>query len=101
MLKNYFTIAWRNLRRNRSFAITNIFGLSLGIACAILIFTIISYHLSFDKFHPYADRIYRVVSEFHYDETEFQRGVPQPLGKAFRNDFDFAETSARVRVYPD
>jgi putative ABC transport system permease protein len=101
MLKTYFIIAWRNLRRNRSFAITNIFGLSLGIACAILIFTVISYHLSFDKFHSHSNRIYRVVSEFHYDETEFQEGVPQPLGKVFRNDFAFAETSARVRVYHD
>ena len=101
MLKTYFTIAWRNLRRNRSFAVTTIFGLSLGIASAILIFTVISYHLSFDNFHANTDRIYRVVSEFHFDNTQFQEGVPQPLGKAFRNDFAFAETTARVRVYHD
>jgi len=101
MIKNYFKIAWRNLSRNKSFAITNIFGLSLGIACAILIFTVITYHLSFDKFHRNAERIYRVVSEFHYESVEYQQGVPQPFGKAFRNDFSFAEKTARIRKYHD
>jgi ABC-type antimicrobial peptide transport system permease subunit len=101
MIKNYFKIAWRNLSRNKSFAITNIFGLALGIACAILIFTVITYHLSFDNFHPNANRIYRVVSEFHYESIEYQQGTPQPMGKAFRNDFSFAEKSARVRTYHD
>src|SRR5882724_10557364 len=101
MIKNYFKIAWRNLSRNKSFAITNIFGLSLGIACAILIFTVITYHLRFDKFHRNAERIYRVVSEFHYESVEYQQGVPQPFGKAFRNDFSFAEKTARIRKCHD
>ncbi len=96
MLKNYFKIAWRNLWKNKSYTFINILGLSSGIACAILIFTLVSYQFSFDTFHPAADRIYRVVTEFHYDGTEYQQGVPQPLGKAFRNDFSFLEKSARV-----
>jgi putative ABC transport system permease protein len=99
MLRNYFKIAWRNLRKNKSYTFINILGLSSGIACAILIFTLVSYQFSFDTFHPASDRIYRVVTEFHYDGTEYQPGVPQPLGKAFRNDFSFIEKSARVFVY--
>jgi putative ABC transport system permease protein len=101
MIKNYFRIAWRNLIRNRSFAFINILGLSLGIACAILIFTVVTYHFSTDNFHPGPDRIYRIVSEFHYESTELQSGVPEPLGKAFRNDFSFAETTARIIQYGD
>ncbi len=96
MIKNYFTIAWRYLRRHKAFAFTNTFGLSLGFACAILIFTLVTWHLGFDGFHPHKDRIYRIVSEFHNETTEYQQGVPQPLGKAFRNDFAFAEKTARV-----
>jgi putative ABC transport system permease protein len=101
MIKNYFRIAWRNLTRNKSFAFINVLGLSLGIACAILIFTVVSYHFSFDNFHPDAARIYRIVSEYHGETTEHQPGVPEPLGKAVRNDFSFAESTARILEYGD
>jgi putative ABC transport system permease protein len=99
MLKNYIKIAWRNLWKNKSYTFINILGLSSGIACAILIFTLVSYQFSFDTFHPAADRVYRIVTEYHTDATEYQPGVPQPLGKAFRNDFSFIEKSARVFIY--
>jgi putative ABC transport system permease protein len=99
MLKNFFTIAWRNLTKNKVYAFINIIGLSSGIACAILIYTIVTYQLSFDGFHRNADRIYRIVTEFHNETIEYQPGVPQPLGNAFRNDFSFVEKSARVKIY--
>ena len=99
MLKNFFTIAWRNLWKNKAYASINILGLSLGIGCSILIFTLVSYHLSFDNFHPDKDRIYRVVTEFHDEINDYSQGVPTPLGKAFRNDFDYADRVARVIGY--
>ena len=99
MLKNYFKIAWRNLWRNKSYTFINILGLSSGIGCAILIFTLVSYQFSFDTFHPAADRVYRIVTQYHTDATEYSPGVPKPLGKAFRNDFSFIEKSARVLTY--
>ncbi|HMH23929.1 MAG TPA: ABC transporter permease [Puia sp.] len=99
MFKNYFVIAWRNLKRNKAYAFINTFGLSLSIACAILIFTMVTYQLSFEKFNPSPERTYRVVSEFHYNSTEYQPGVPQPLGKAFRNDYSITEKTARVMAY--
>ena len=76
MLKNFFTIAWRNLWKNKDYASINILGLSLGIGCSILIFTLVSYHLSFDDFHPDKDRIYRVVTEFHDEINDYSQGVP-------------------------
>ena len=85
------------MRRNKTYAIINIIGLSLGIACGLLIFTLVAYHLSFDTFHPNKERIYRIVTEFHDETIEYQRGVPQPLGKAFRNDYTFAEKVASVK----
>jgi len=51
MFRNYFKIGWRNLVRHKAYAAINIVGLSLGIACAILIFTLVTFHLGFDKFH--------------------------------------------------
>ena len=51
MLKNYFITAFRALLRNRSYSILNITGLVVGIAASFLIFLVIQYEQSFDKFH--------------------------------------------------
>ena len=99
MIKNYFKIAWRNLKRNKSYALINIVGLSLGIACVILIFVLVNYHLSFDDFHQNKDRVYRVVTEWHDVQTNYSGAVPSPLGKAVRSEFTFAEKTARVIDY--
>ncbi|MBS1932704.1 MAG: ABC transporter permease [Bacteroidetes bacterium] len=99
MFKNYFKTGWRNLTRNKSYAAINIIGLSLGIACSILIFTVVSYHLSFENFNHNKDRIYRIVTEVKSDNTFYSRGTPSPLAKAMRNDFSFAEKSVRVAVF--
>ncbi len=99
MFKNYIKIAWRNLTRNKTYSIINIVGLALGIACSILIFTIVSYHLSFDQFNKNKERIYRVVTEVHGENTFYSRGTPSPLAKALRSDYTFADKVARVAVF--
>jgi putative ABC transport system permease protein len=101
MLKNYFKIAWRNLQRNKSYAAINIIGLSLGIASSILIFTLVSFHFSFDDFHHNKDRIYRVVTELHNEDIGYTPGVPPPFTKAYRNDYSFVEKAARAVSFGD
>ncbi|MCG8306373.1 MAG: ABC transporter permease [Cytophagales bacterium] len=101
MFKNNLTIALRNLRKHRSFAAINIAGLTLGIIGAILIFTLVKYHLSFDTFHSKAERIYRVTTEFHRKEISREANVPQPMGKALRDDYTFAEKIAMVYSQSD
>ncbi len=61
MIKNYFTIAWRNIRHNLTYSFINVFGLALGICTCIVIFLITHYEFSTDAFHPGGKRIYRVV----------------------------------------
>ena len=63
MIKNYFKLALRALARHKLYAAINIFGLSLGIGCSIILFQFISYHLSFDTYHHDAKQIYRAVTE--------------------------------------
>ncbi|MES2849638.1 MAG: ABC transporter permease [Bacteroidota bacterium] len=63
MLKNYFKIAWRNIRRNKVPATINVLGLSLGICACIVIYTISSFEFGFDSFHPGKENIYRVMGD--------------------------------------
>ena len=65
MIKHFFKIALRNLEHNKPYALINVMCLALGITCALLIFTLITYHLSFDTFHSKKDRIYRIITELH------------------------------------
>ncbi|MGN6341543.1 MAG: ABC transporter permease [Ginsengibacter sp.] len=61
MFKNYFKSAWRNLARNKVYSFINVAGLSLGLACAMLIMLYVKDEVSFDRFHKNVDNIYRVV----------------------------------------
>ena len=63
MFKNYFKSAYRNLARNKVYSFINIAGLSLGLACAMLIMLYVKDEVSFDRFHENVSNIYRVVSQ--------------------------------------
>lgn len=99
MFKNYFKTARRNLIGHEIYGTINIIGLSLGIACSILIFTIVFYHLSFENFNHNKNRIYRIVTEVHSDNPFYSPGTPSPMAKAIRSDYTFAEKAARVEVF--
>lgn len=101
MLKNYFKTAWRNIARNKVYAIINILGLALGIASCLIIFLIADFHLSFDKFHPNKDRIYRVAANGQdIDGKTFKTGfVPNPTADMIRNTITGFETVACFFVY--
>jgi len=64
MFSNYFKTAFRNLWRNKVFSIINITGLSVGLACCMLIFLYAKDELSFDRFHENANRIYHLTADF-------------------------------------
>ena len=63
MFKNYFKTAFRNLARNKVYSFINIAGLSLGLACAMLIMLYVKDEVSFDRFHKNVNNIYRIVSK--------------------------------------
>ncbi len=101
MLKNYLKIAIRNLQLNKVYALINVMGLALSMSCGILIFALVKHHLSFDNFHHNSDRIYRIVTEQHRDNISYTFSVPNPLGKAFRNDYTFGEKVARICTFDE
>ncbi|MGK2864665.1 MAG: ABC transporter permease [Chitinophagaceae bacterium] len=87
MIKNHFTIAFRNFRRNKIFSLINIAGLAIGISASLVIYLIVQHEFSYDKFHKEGDRIYRVVSKIEFpDLTIHNSGVPVPTFKATKNE---------------
>lgn len=88
MLKNFIITSFRNLLRNRTYALLNIFGLALGIGCVLVIYKTITYELSFDKHQSNYQETYRLVREKTISTgITYNQGVPHPLGKALRSDF--------------
>ncbi|WP_040005426.1 ABC transporter permease [Fibrisoma limi] len=88
MLKSYFTTALRALRRNWSYSLINVLGLTLSLACCLLLFLAIRYELSFDQHNAHADQTYRLVS-FNKKSNDDRRqvGMPLPALAALRTDF--------------
>ena len=70
MLKNYFKIAWRTISRQKINTLINTTGLAFGICACLVIYLINSFDLSFDRFHPDGDRIYRIVGEMQRENGE-------------------------------
>ena len=62
MLKNYFIIAWRNLRKNKLFSFINILGLSLAIPFSLMSLIQVQNAYELDNFHKDRDRIYRMIT---------------------------------------
>lgn len=93
MLRNFFITALRNFKNNKTYALLNIFGLGIGIASCLFVFTLINYEYSFDKFHEKKDRIYRVVRHYHGTSGIGYTGIiPYPTGDAIIADIpDFEE----------
>lgn len=60
MIENYIKVALRNIASNKLTSAINIFGLSLGIACCVLLYLFILDETTHDDFHQKLDRIYRV-----------------------------------------
>jgi putative ABC transport system permease protein len=86
MLWTYLKIGARNLAKNRPYALINIGGLAIGIACCLLIFLVIRFETSFDNFHPDRDRIYRLISETPTPKgIDFTAALANPV-KALRTE---------------
>ena len=96
MLRNYFKIALRNLRSQRSYALLNTVGLSVGIAGGLLIFLFLRHHLSTDRHHANYDRIFRVDTDLHLADgsIEYNPEAPLPLAQTLRTDYPQVEQAA-------
>ena len=94
MFRNFWVIAARNFWRNKIFSLINVAGLAIGISAALVIFLIVQHELGYEKHVKDKDRIYRVVSNMHFPDSDFKNaGVPGPLVAAARTGIPSIEAS--------
>jgi putative ABC transport system permease protein len=97
MIRNYFLISLRNIKKSKVYTFINLAGFAVGIASCFIILTHVRYELSFDRFHENADRIYRVVLErTRPDRTRFWGWNTPRVSEAMVSDYP--EVTKRVRI---
>jgi putative ABC transport system permease protein len=99
MLTNYLRIAWRKIIGNKWYSIINVLGLTIGICACLMIYLITSYDLSFDKFLPDKDRIYRIVGDLR-DNQGNRRFLNSPLVEVDDIQFAIHGFEAKTGFYP-
>jgi len=99
MIRNYLKIAFRNLAKYKFISFINLFGLSVGLSCCLLILTYILNELSYDRYNSKAGRIYRVTRTF-YNKDHIPNlslgGIAPPYGPLLRNDFSDIQQLTRL-----
>ncbi|MBS1947254.1 MAG: ABC transporter permease [Bacteroidetes bacterium] len=97
MFKNYFKIAIRNLWKSKGFTFINIAGLAIGLSCFILIALYVVDELSYDRFYPNAERIYRVDADIKFGGNQLNLCVSSdPMGPTLKKDYPQVEEYTRI-----
>ncbi len=100
MWKNFFTVAIRNIGKNKVFTLINISGLAIGLASSILIILFIVKELSYDRFHEHSGRIYRLYIDGKIGEQTFRGAWTSPvMAPAFAREIPEIEEFVRFDVF--
>ena len=103
MISNYIKIAFRNLFKSKTYSSINIFGLSVGIACCLLILLYLTNEFSYDRFHENSHRIYRTWIHEDYGDGDIYWSTTSPirLKASIEQHIPEAELISRRYVYTD
>ena len=97
MLRNYLKIALRNLRKSKLFSSINVFGLSVGMTCCMLLLLYINNELSFDNHHEFAEDIYLLRSEIQYNGEKIDNPTASsPYARAMKAEYPEVEQVTRL-----
>ncbi|MFC2157043.1 ABC transporter permease [Acidobacteriota bacterium] len=97
MLKNYFKLALRLMKRHLGFSLINVFGLAIGMACCILIFLWVQDELSYDKFHTNSDNLYQITIS---SERGSWTSSPWAMVPVLKRDFPEIEKATWYGEFP-
>jgi putative ABC transport system permease protein len=102
MFKNYLKITFRKIKKNKTYSVINISGLSIGMAFFILITLYIKYELSYDKFHVNSEQIFRIdiKQDFTRTDSDLYNTTPAPLAEVLKSDYPEINYVTRLRKEP-
>lgn len=98
MIKNYLSIAFRNLLKHKFFSVLNVVGLTTGLSACLLLATWIRHELSYDNFHNRVDQLYRVSLEYSFG-GQIGKTAVSPTALLPMLQKNFAEIGSGVRFY--
>lgn len=97
MIFNYFKIAWRNMMKAKAFSFINIFGLSAGLTCCMLISVYLRYEVSYDSYQPDVENLYQLATEFNNQGKSFKlAATPAPMARQVVRDFPEVQEATRL-----
>lgn len=97
MLKNNLKIAWRNLLKGKVFNLINIIGLSVAIACSVMLLLTVDFEFSFDDFNPNLKNIYQVsFTQNLANGTTKGTPMPEPITPALRAEYPAIKRISRI-----
>src|ERR1700742_2481044 len=98
MIGSFIKMAWRNLTRNKIYSLLNIFGLSLGLACTIIILMSVQDELSYDQFHTKKAVLYQAWNRDFVDgDIKCWQTTCTPLAPALKKEFPDIKEVARMQ----
>ena len=100
MFKNYFKTAWRSIINSKVYSTLNILGLAIGLSCFLLIALYVMDELSYDRFYPNAERIYRINSDIRFGGAEMLMPVSSDMtGQLMKKDYPQVEQYTRIYTF--
>lgn len=97
MFKTNLKLIFRNIWKYKGFSAINILGLSVGMACSILILLWVKYHTSFDKFHENSENVYRVIQHIKFEDYTTWSITQGPLGPSLTEEIPEVDNYCRLR----
>lgn len=99
MVRHYFTHFLRNLSRQKLFSFINLLGLTVSIACTMLIYLYVRHELSYDRFHEHAERIYRINQTFIWGENSDAQFASTGPGVAYAINEEVPEVELITSIH--
>jgi len=104
MFRNYLLIALRSIKKNKTYSFLNVFGLTIGISCALIIFLFVYDELTYDHNHLNRDVIYRLNGSYHLPNNggiEAYATTGPVVGEMIAKDFPEIKQMVRFRRMRD